>query len=300
MPPKVQYEKLSLHEQILLRPDTYIGSVKRSATSDPIYTFNGDFKTGKMVKQITTISDGFLRLFIEVVSNAIDNVWRSLEEKIIPKFIFISIDEKTGEFSVWNDGKNITTEFHPTEKIRIPELIFGNLLTSSNYNDSEERKTSGRNGLGSKCLAQTTKIPMWSGEIKLAKDIKIGDQLIGDDGIMRTVQNVIYGKGQMYEVEQSLAEPYKVNDNHVLTLHMPDHKVIFWNSSKCGWTVLWWNHNELKINCKSISAYKPEVICEECGIKLVDNLNRHMRRCHPNVPIIKKPRKTPTIEAPDT
>jgi len=150
MPPKVQYEKLSLHEQILLRPDTYIGSVKRSATSDPIYTFIGDFKNGKMVKQITTISDGLLRLFIEVVSNAIDNIWRSLEEKIVPKFIYISIDEKTGEFSVWNDGKNIPTEFHPTEKIRIPEMIFGNLLTSSNYNDSEERKTSGRNGLGGK------------------------------------------------------------------------------------------------------------------------------------------------------
>ena len=154
MPPKVQYEKLSLHEQILLRPDTYIGSVKRIPTSDPIYTFNGDFKTGKMVKQITSFSDGLLRIFIEAVSNSIDNVWRSLEEKIIPKFIYISIDEKTGEFSVWNDGRNITTEMHPTEKVRIPEMIFGQLLTSSNYNDSEERKTSGKNGLGIKlnCL----------------------------------------------------------------------------------------------------------------------------------------------------
>ena len=150
MPPKVQYEKLSLHEQILLRPDTYIGSVKRIPTSDPIYTFNGDFKTGKMIKQITTFSDGLLRLFIEIVSNSIDNVWRSVEEKIIPKYIYISIDEKTGEFSVWNDGKNIPTDIHPTEKVRIPEMIFGQLLTSSNYNDSEERKTSGKNGVGSK------------------------------------------------------------------------------------------------------------------------------------------------------
>lgn len=150
MPPKVQYEKLSLHDQILLRPDTYIGSVKRIPSSDPIYTFVGDFKTGKMVKQTTTFADGLLRLFIEIVSNSIDNVWRSTEEKIVPKYIYIDVDEKTGEFSIWNDGRNIPTGIHPSEKVRIPELIFGNLLTSSNYNDNEERKTSGLNGVGAK------------------------------------------------------------------------------------------------------------------------------------------------------
>jgi len=154
MPPKVQYEKLSLHDQILLRPDTYVGSMRNAATSEPVYTFVGSsFADGKIQKETIMFPDGLLRIFIEAVSNSIDNVWRSMEEKIIPKFIKINIDEKTGKVTVWNDGKNIPTGNHPTENIPIPELIFGNLLTSSNYNDSEERRTSGKNGLGIKACS---------------------------------------------------------------------------------------------------------------------------------------------------
>jgi DNA topoisomerase-2 len=147
---KVQYEKKTLQEQILLRPDTYIGNIRKMKTNEPIYTFEDDFKDGKMTKREVNYSDGLLRLFIEAISNAIDNVWRSHEEKISTKFIQITANEKTGEFSVWNDGKNIPTGLHPTEKVHIPEMIFGQLLTSSNYNDAEERKTSGKNGLGVK------------------------------------------------------------------------------------------------------------------------------------------------------
>jgi DNA topoisomerase II len=175
MPPKVQYEKLSLHDQILLRPDTYIGSIKRIPTSEPVYTFveNNQPKSqldGKLVKETVSFADGLLRLFIEAVSNAIDNVWRSLEEKIVPKYIYIDVDEKTGEFSVWNDGRNIPTGMHPTEKVRIPEMIFGQLLTSSNYNDLEERKTSGKNGLGGKALnifSKSVQIQIYNKEEKV-------------------------------------------------------------------------------------------------------------------------------------
>ncbi len=142
----VSYKRLQLHEQILLRPDTYIGSCKNIPSTDPIYV-----KVGDNIKERTiTYPEGIVRLFVEIVSNAIDNSWRSLQENITPKFIKINIDRETGRISVWNDGKNIPLDIHPEEKIPIPELIFGNLLTSSNYNDDEERKTSGRNGLGGK------------------------------------------------------------------------------------------------------------------------------------------------------
>ncbi|MEI7479763.1 MAG: ATP-binding protein, partial [Actinomycetes bacterium] len=95
-----------------------------------------------------TYPEGLVRVFVEVVSNAIDNTWRSLQENITPKFIKINIENN--KISVWNDGKNIPLDIHQDEKIPIPELIFGNLLTSSNYNDDEERKTSGKNGYGVK------------------------------------------------------------------------------------------------------------------------------------------------------
>ena len=32
----------------------------------------------------------------------------------------------------------------------VPELVFGHLLTSSNYDDTEKKVTGGRNGLGAK------------------------------------------------------------------------------------------------------------------------------------------------------
>ena len=142
----VSYKKMELHSQILLRPDTYIGSCKNIPSTEPIYV-----KEGSIIKEKNiTYPEGLVRIFVEVVSNAIDNTWRSLQDNITPKFIKININKETGEISVWNDGKNIPLDIHPEEKIYIPELIFGNLLTSSNYNDDEERKTSGKNGYGVK------------------------------------------------------------------------------------------------------------------------------------------------------
>jgi DNA topoisomerase-2 len=142
----ISYKKLQLHEQILLRPDTYIGSVKNVQSIEPVYIMSEN----KITQETINFPEGLIRIFIEVVSNAIDNVWRSLEYKIIPKNIKIFIDKESGRFTIFNDGKNISVDNHSCENIPIPELIFGNLLTSSNYNDEEERKTSGRNGYGVK------------------------------------------------------------------------------------------------------------------------------------------------------
>lgn len=52
--------------------------------------------------------------------------------------------------SIYNNGQGIPVEIHETEKVYIPELIFGHLLTSSNYDDAEQKVTGGRNGFGAK------------------------------------------------------------------------------------------------------------------------------------------------------
>lgn len=62
----------------------------------------------------------------------------------------VTIDKEEGSISVWNNGQGIPIEMHEKEKIYIPELIFGNLLTSSNYDDDEAKVTGGRNGYGAK------------------------------------------------------------------------------------------------------------------------------------------------------
>lgn len=44
-----------------------------------------------------------------------------------------------GCIKVLNNGAGIPVEVHAKEGIYVPELIFGNLLTSSNYNDNEKK-----------------------------------------------------------------------------------------------------------------------------------------------------------------
>ena len=62
----------------------------------------------------------------------------------------VNINSEDGSISIYNNGKGIPIEIHSKEKIYIPELIFGHLLTSSNYDDDEKKLTGGRNGYGAK------------------------------------------------------------------------------------------------------------------------------------------------------
>lgn len=59
---------------------------------------------------------------------------------------------------IWNNGKGIPVVEHKEEKMFVPTMIFGHLLTSSNYDDSEKKVTGGRNGYGAKlCNIFSTK-----------------------------------------------------------------------------------------------------------------------------------------------
>jgi DNA topoisomerase-2 len=60
--------------------------------------------------------------------------------------IKVTIDREKSVISVYNNGRGIPIEIHAKEKVYVPELIFGHLLTSSNYDDKEEKITGGRNG----------------------------------------------------------------------------------------------------------------------------------------------------------
>jgi len=68
------------------------------------------------------------------------------------------------------------------------------------------------------CFAEDTHILCWDGTTKLSQDIKIGDELVGDDGKKRTVWNTLTGEDMMYEVIQNNGAPYIVNSEHTLVL----------------------------------------------------------------------------------
>ena len=136
-----KYQKLTDREHILKRPDTYIGEVKKNITD--VFTF--DSASEKITKQTLEYSAGFLKMFDEIITNAIDY---SLENPEVNQ-IKVDINQETGELSVFNNGPGIPIVEHAEHKLYIPEMIFGYLRTGSNYDDTKLRAGGGRNGLGS-------------------------------------------------------------------------------------------------------------------------------------------------------
>ncbi|KAE8447791.1 DNA topoisomerase 2 [Mollisiaceae sp. DMI_Dod_QoI] len=137
-----QYQKLTQLEHIIKRPDTYIGSVEQ--TTEKMWVFNSE--TSQMELRNVTFVPGLYKIFDEILVNAADNKQRDPTMKQIK----VVVDREKGEISIENDGAGIPIEIHKKENIYIPEMIFGHLLTGSNYDDDEAKTTGGRNGYGAK------------------------------------------------------------------------------------------------------------------------------------------------------
>lgn len=144
------YQKKSQLEHILLRPDTYIGSVEHVVEEMWVY----DEESGGMIQKKIDYVPGLFKIFDEILVNAADNKQRDKNMDCIK----IDINVEANTVSVWNNGQGIPVVMHKDEKMFVPTMIFGHLLTSSNYNDEEEKVTGGRNGYGAKlCNIFSTK-----------------------------------------------------------------------------------------------------------------------------------------------
>eukprot|EP00931_Biecheleriopsis_adriatica_P072603 TRINITY_DN46_c1_g1_i1.p1 TRINITY_DN46_c1_g1~~TRINITY_DN46_c1_g1_i1.p1 ORF type:complete len:1267 (-),score=369.54 TRINITY_DN46_c1_g1_i1:40-3531(-) len=64
--------------------------------------------------------------------------------------IKVDIDQKQGTVSVWNNGRGLPVVIHKVQKVYVPEMVFGHLLTSDNYDDAQCKVVGGRNGYGAK------------------------------------------------------------------------------------------------------------------------------------------------------
>jgi DNA topoisomerase-2 len=149
-----KYKKYELLEHILALPDTYIGSIEPQKITSFIY----DEETKKMVSNDLTYIPGLLKIFDEVIVNAIDHSMRlradeakGKEDIKHVKNIKVSIDKESGRITIMNDGNGVDIKKHSSYgDLWIPELIFGELLTSTNYDKGEEKIWGGKNGYGSK------------------------------------------------------------------------------------------------------------------------------------------------------
>lgn len=137
------YKKLTQLEHILQRPGMYVGNTKLH--TENMWVF--DEKSQKIKSKIVTYTPAFIKCFDEILTNATDH---STRDKSLNS-IKINIDQKDGSISVWNNGSGIPIELHKEHNVYVPELIFGHLLSGSNYNDNDNRTGAGQNGLGSKC-----------------------------------------------------------------------------------------------------------------------------------------------------
>ena len=128
-----------LHEQIVKRPETYVGSISQENT--PMYVWED-----KMVYREMMYTPGLYKLFDELLVNALDNKQRCDNMRVLN----ICITDRF--FTIENDGDTIPVEKHEKHDCWLPEMCFGQLLTSTNYDDTEKRTTGGRNGYGANVL----------------------------------------------------------------------------------------------------------------------------------------------------
>lgn len=152
------YVKLSPIEHVLKKPGMYVGDLDFRNENQFIYINN------KIKQKEINWSPGLYKIIDELIVNAYDQTIR--DNTLLN--INVNINDKL--FNIFNDGVGIDVIKHPVHKIYIPELIFSNLLTSTNYDEKEQRITGGTHGLGAKLSAIFSKkfiVEVWDSKRNL-------------------------------------------------------------------------------------------------------------------------------------
>lgn len=146
------YERKSALEHVLHAPDMYIGSIQKSEC------VNWVFESPSIVPCTHTYIAGLYKLFDEVLVNANDQCVRKRDTPTPVTYIKCVID--IGTITLINDGPGIDVAMHPKYNVYIPQMVFTELLTSTNYSD-EKKIVGGKNGLGVKLVI------IWSSYAKI-------------------------------------------------------------------------------------------------------------------------------------
>lgn len=159
-----KWQKKTQYEHIRDLPDTYIGSINKDLSEQYVAGIHSATAKPVIHKKKIEYVPGFYKIYDEIIVNANDNRNRiqnkidggekghikmtTLRVKVAP--YEDARQPRRMAISVWNDGDGIDVAMHPDEKIYVPEMIFGHLLTSGNYDKGEEKITGGKNGYGAK------------------------------------------------------------------------------------------------------------------------------------------------------
>ena len=137
-----KYKKLTDIEHVTMRPGMYIGST--TDAKQRAWVFNED--TQKMENKDIIFNPGFVKIFDEIISNSVDEGKRPDSHLNVIK---VDINRETGEIKSWDNG-GIPVVMHKEENQYVPEMIFSELRSGSNFNDEDDERTwVGTNGVGS-------------------------------------------------------------------------------------------------------------------------------------------------------
>lgn len=140
------YQKKTHREHILSLPDTYIGSVQNA--EEEVFVRDGD----SFVRAKLNVNPGFYKLIDELLVNAHDHVVRLRTRNSANPVKHIEIFTEKDSFMIENDGEPIDIVEHPEHKVWVPQMIFSELLTSTNYDKDEKKLVGGKNGYGVKLV----------------------------------------------------------------------------------------------------------------------------------------------------
>lgn len=135
-----RFKKLTEVEHVLKRPGRYIG------VTEPKAQETWTIKDGKVDWREVTYSPAFLKLFDEIISNSAD-FSKTAEGKHVSK-IEVTVDQAKGSISVYDNG-GIPVVKHSEYNQYVPDMIFGELRSGSNFDDEADSVTTGQNGEGS-------------------------------------------------------------------------------------------------------------------------------------------------------
>ena len=154
-----KYQSMSELDHILQRSGMYIGSVKNETKQ--MFLYSAD--EAKMQLADVEYSPALLKLLDEIISNSCDEYRR--KDNMGLTELSVTLD-KYGTVTVRDNG-GIPVVKHKEAGIYIPEFIFGQLRTSSNYDDTEDRDVIGTNGIGSKiCNIFSTNFSIYTADKK--------------------------------------------------------------------------------------------------------------------------------------
>jgi DNA topoisomerase-2 len=152
-----QYSKKTPLEHVLLRPGMYVGPVERlppnrcwvleptpkpAPQSLPTSAENVATPAYRMVHKEYGLIPALIKIFDEILVNASDNRLRSPKSCTrLDVIIDPGSKDRDPFISIRNDGKGIPIQIHKEENMYVPEMLFGHLLTGSNFDDNEKRLT---------------------------------------------------------------------------------------------------------------------------------------------------------------